>query len=122
MKSTPIYEVVLSDYYSHIERLYLEVIREKIKSNELVNALKLIGVCFEAFKAQINLICNIFGAEEKKMHRLIEKKLDLLSLLFKYEHGAKFMTNEMDADQITSQILPKYERVTFKIPIIHFPN
>jgi hypothetical protein len=45
MKTTPFYDAITSDYYSHIERLYLEVVREKLRANSLGEALRLMAGC-----------------------------------------------------------------------------
>ena len=84
--------------------------------------MNLIAICFECFKAQICCICSLFDPDEKKMHLLIEKKIDLLECLFRYEHGVKVASCGINAGQVTAQILPKYEKITQKIPIMLFPS
>lgn len=122
MKATPLFEAIAGDFYSHLERLYLEIIQESVRSNALGQAGRLMSGCFEALKAQINNICALFDSEEKKLFKLAEKKVELLEILFKYEHGIKFITGILEPDQVTAQILPRYERITSKIPTIHFPT
>jgi hypothetical protein len=63
MKATPLYEAIASDFYSHVERLYLEVIQEKIRRNLLGEATRVAGVCFEAFKAQLAGLCALFDPD-----------------------------------------------------------
>ena len=56
------------------------------------------------------------------MQLLIERKVDLLEILFRYEHGVKMASGGIDPEQVTSQILPKYDRITQKMPTILFPS
>ena len=56
------------------------------------------------------------------MHLLIKKKVDLLEFLFRYEHGVKVACCGINAEQVTAQILPNYEKITKKIPIMLFPS
>jgi hypothetical protein len=52
---------------------------------------------------------------------VLERKLELLEVLFRYEHGVKVAGGLLEPEQVTAQILPKYERITLKVPTAHFP-
>ena len=56
------------------------------------------------------------------MQLLIERKVDLLEILFRYEHGVKMASGGVDLEQVASLTLPKYDRITQKIPTIIFPS